>query len=89
MTSVESFFTSAPITPREVKRRYSNGRDFEVVLRNGYRNNGIWAINTISNRCINSGNNTHHLGREHGFHCAKQRIAAEREHYRLDLMLQR
>jgi hypothetical protein len=35
MTSVESFLTSAPITPREVRRRYSNGRDLEVVLRKG------------------------------------------------------
>ncbi len=35
MTSVESFFTSAPITPSEVKRRYSKGRDLEVVLRKG------------------------------------------------------
>jgi hypothetical protein len=30
-----SFFTKAPITPREVRRRYSKGRDFEVVLRKG------------------------------------------------------
>lgn len=30
-----SFFTSAPITPREVRRKYSNGLDFEVVLRKG------------------------------------------------------
>ena len=44
MTSEESFLTSAPITPSEVRRRYSKGRDFEVVLRNGYRNSGIWAI---------------------------------------------
>lgn len=35
ITSVESFLTKAPITPREVRRRYSNGRDFEVVFRNG------------------------------------------------------
>jgi uncharacterized ubiquitin-like protein YukD len=35
MTSEESFLTNAPITPREVRRRYSNGRDFEVVLRKG------------------------------------------------------
>ena len=45
MTSEESFFTRAPMTPREVKRRYSNGRDFEVVFRNGYKNNGICAAN--------------------------------------------
>jgi hypothetical protein len=30
-----SFFTSAPITPSDVRRRYSNGRDFDVVLRKG------------------------------------------------------
>jgi len=35
MTSEESFLTSAPITPREVRRRYSKGRDLEVVLRKG------------------------------------------------------
>ena len=31
----ESDFTSAPMTPREVRRRYSNGRDLEVVFRKG------------------------------------------------------
>lgn len=35
ITSEESFLTSAPITPRDVRRKYSNGRDLEVVLRNG------------------------------------------------------
>jgi len=35
MTSVESFLTRAPMTPRDVRRRYSKGRDFEVVLRKG------------------------------------------------------
>jgi hypothetical protein len=35
MTSEESFLTSAPMTPSEVRRRYSNGRDFDVVLRKG------------------------------------------------------
>ena len=30
-----SFLTRAPMTPRDVRRRYSKGRDFEVVLRNG------------------------------------------------------
>ena len=28
-------FTSAPMTPREVRRRYSNGRVLEVVFKNG------------------------------------------------------
>ena len=44
MTSVESFLTRAPMTPRDVNRRYSNGRDFDVVFRNGYKNSGICAI---------------------------------------------
>lgn len=35
MTSVESFLTKAPMTPSEVRRRYSKGRDFDVVLRKG------------------------------------------------------
>ena len=43
ITSDESFLTKAPMTPSEVKRRYSNGRDFEVVFRKGYKNNGICA----------------------------------------------
>lgn len=43
MTSEESFLTRAPMTPREVRRRYSKGRDFEVVLRKGYRKRGMWA----------------------------------------------
>lgn len=33
--------TSAPMTPREVSLKYSNGRVFEVVLRNGYKNKGM------------------------------------------------
>jgi hypothetical protein len=41
MTSELSFLTRAPMTPREVRRRYSNGRDLEVVFRNGYKNSGI------------------------------------------------
>lgn len=44
ITSEESFFTKAPITPRLVSRKYSNGRDFEVVLRKGYKNRGMCAI---------------------------------------------
>jgi hypothetical protein len=35
ITSELSFLTRAPMTPREVRRRYSKGRDFEVVLRKG------------------------------------------------------
>jgi hypothetical protein len=36
--------TRAPMTPREVRRRYSNGRVFEVVFKNGYKKRGICAI---------------------------------------------
>lgn len=35
MTSEESFLTRAPMTPSEVSRRYSKGRDLDVVLRKG------------------------------------------------------
>ena len=35
MTSDESFFTKAPMTPNEVRRRYSKGLDLEVVFRKG------------------------------------------------------
>jgi hypothetical protein len=41
MTSEESFLTKAPITPNEVNLKYSNGRDFEVVLRKGYKKSGM------------------------------------------------
>lgn len=44
MTSEESFLTRAPITPRDVRRRYSKGRDLDVVLRNGYRKSGMCAV---------------------------------------------
>lgn len=35
--------TRAPITPREVRRKYSKGRVLDVVLRKGYKKSGIWA----------------------------------------------
>ena len=35
--------TKAPMTPRDVRRRYSNGRVFDVVFKNGYKKRGIWA----------------------------------------------
>lgn len=43
ITSEESFLTRAPMTPSEVNRKYSNGRDFDVVLRKGYRKSGMCA----------------------------------------------
>ena len=33
--------TSAPITPRDVRRRYSKGRVLLVVCKNGYKYKGI------------------------------------------------
>jgi hypothetical protein len=41
ITSEESFLTRAPITPRDVSRRYSKGLDLEVVFKNGYRKSGM------------------------------------------------
>ena len=32
------------MTPREVRRRYSNGRVLDVVFKNGYRKRGICAM---------------------------------------------
>jgi len=43
MVGGESDLTSAPMTPRDVRRRYSNGLDFDVVFKKGYKNNGICA----------------------------------------------
>lgn len=40
---VQVTLTSAPITPSEVRRRYSNGRVLEVVFKKGYRKSGMWA----------------------------------------------
>lgn len=41
ITSELSFLTSAPMTPRDVSRRYSNGLDLDVVLRKGYKKSGM------------------------------------------------
>jgi len=57
ITSEESFLTSAPMTPRDVNLRYSKGRDFEVVLRNGYRKRGICA-RKVSNCIASHGGHT-------------------------------
>lgn len=35
ITSASSTLTSAPMTPSEVSRKYSNGRVFETVFKNG------------------------------------------------------
>jgi len=36
--------TRAPITPKLVTLRFSNGLALLEVLRNGYKNKGMWAI---------------------------------------------
>ena len=42
ITSCSSVFTRAPITPKLVRRKYSNGRVLlDVVCKNGYKNIGI------------------------------------------------
>ena len=41
ITSELSFLTSAPMTPRDVSRRYSKGLDLDVVLRKGYKKSGM------------------------------------------------
>jgi hypothetical protein len=39
--------TRAPMTPKLVRRRYSNGLVLLVVLRKGYKNKGIWATSIL------------------------------------------
>src|SRR6187402_3528791 len=51
ITSDESFLTSAPMTPREVNRRYSKGLDLDVVFRKGYKKSGICAGNISCESC--------------------------------------
>lgn len=48
ITSELSFLTKAPMTPREVSRRYSKGLDFDVVLRKGYKNSGMCAADGLA-----------------------------------------
>lgn len=44
ITFESSILTSAPITPRDVSLRYSNGRPLLTVFRNGYKNKGMCAF---------------------------------------------
>ena len=76
MTSVESFLTSAPITPSDVKRRYSKGRDFEVVLRKGYKNRGMCAGRKSVEIYLSSiMNGSHPAGTGLGSRCVTQHTA--------------
>lgn len=43
MTSCSSVLTSAPITPKLVNLKYSNGRVLDDVCKNGYKKSGICA----------------------------------------------
>ena len=60
MTSEESFLTRAPMTPSEVNRRYSNGLDFEVVFRNGYKKSGMCATHISKTSSVKCAENTYH-----------------------------
>lgn len=44
ITSGSSIFTRAPITPRDVNLKYSNGLPLLTVFRNGYKNRGMCAF---------------------------------------------
>jgi len=43
IASVSSPLTSAPITPKEVTRRFSKGFYLAEVFKKGYKNRGIYA----------------------------------------------
>lgn len=47
MASVSSPFTSAPITPKLVTLRFSKGLYVFEVFKNGYKNNGMWALRNL------------------------------------------
>jgi hypothetical protein len=49
ITLGSSIFTRAPMTPRDVNLKYSNGLPLLTVLRNGYKNKGMWAF---KNSCL-------------------------------------
>lgn len=77
--------TRAPMTPRDVRRRYSNGRVFEVVLRKGYKNNGIWAgvkQALAAHRAWNERRRPHQIERVHACQCAMRHTAGGRVHCR-------
>ena len=47
--------TRAPMTPKLVNLRYSNGRVLLNVCRNGYRNKGMWAVTNIKKMKVGEG----------------------------------
>jgi hypothetical protein len=79
ITSELSFcLTKAPMTPREVRRRYSNGRFFEAVFRKGYRKRGICACCQLE--CVFGPDWTDRSKRVPLFRCDLQHIARVQEH---------
>lgn len=44
IASESSPFTKAPITPKLVTLKFSNGLDLFDVFKNGYKNKGMWAV---------------------------------------------
>ncbi len=89
MTSEESFLTRAPITPREVSRKYSNGLDLEVVFKNGYKNSGIWAGHVSESLGVRRAEYIYHSKRVLESRCGMPHIVKAPAHCRLGLMLQR
>lgn len=89
MTSDESFLTRAPMTPREVSRRYSKGLDLEVVFRNGYKNSGIWARLISAASTVKREEFIYRSRKELEFHCGMLRIVEAPAHCRLGWMRQR
>jgi hypothetical protein len=88
ITSDESFLTRAPMTPREVSRRYSKGLDLEVVFKNGYKNSGIWAEHVSGLLGVRRAKYIYHSKRVLGSHCVMPHIVEAQAHCRLGSMLQ-
>lgn len=76
------------MTPREVSRRYSKGRDLEVVFKNGYRNSGMWAGKISKVSAVRYGKYIYRSRTEHGSRCVMPRIVEAPAHCRLGLMQQ-
>ena len=72
ITSIPSFLIRAPITPRQVKRKYSNERPLWLAFKQGYRYKGIWAtkINIFGQLKIPCKNGPWVIGCE-AIHCIK------------------
>ena len=67
------------MTPREVRRRYSKGRDLDVVLRKGYRKRGMCAI-CVSAVLLAPGCETYRSETSHASQCGMQHIGGALAH---------